>query len=62
MRDLTLAFVALQTLSITARAWEKMEPVMDEYRICTRARMVSESEYLYNELMRYLEEHPVLKT
>jgi len=59
---LDIRWVALMMAGMVRSMWEKIEPVMEEYRSRTRARMASESEYLYNELMKYLEEHPELKT
>jgi hypothetical protein len=55
--------VALQWAGITKRFWEKLKPFMSdlrEYRGFPRGW--SETEYLYNELMKYLEEHPELQT
>jgi hypothetical protein len=59
---LNIRLVALMMAGMVLNMWEKLEPVIEEYRSRTRTRMASESEYLYNELMRYLEEHPELKT
>jgi len=43
--------------------WEKFIPIIEEGRMEFGApRWFSETEYLYNELMKYLEEHPELKT
>ena len=59
---LDIRWVALLMAGMVINMWEKLEPVIEEYRLYTRPRMASESEYLYNELMKYLEKHPELKT
>jgi len=59
---LDIRWVALLMAGMVRDMWEKLEPVIEAYRAHTRERMASESEYLYNELMKYLEEHPELKT
>ena len=44
-------------------AWEKIGPIETESRIrFNQPRAFSDFEYLYNELMKYHEEHPELKT
>ena len=43
--------------------WEKFIPILEEgRREFDSPRWYSETEYLYNELMKYIEEHPELKT
>ena len=43
--------------------WEKYKPIIGDIRRLQNApRADSESEYLYNELMKYLEKHPELAT
>ena len=55
--------VALQWGGTTRRLWEKMEPFMSDVREAqTFPRAWAETEYLYEELMKYLDEHPELKT
>jgi hypothetical protein len=55
--------VALQWGGTTRRFWEKMEPYVSDVREAqTFPRAWAETEYLYSELMRYLEEHPELAT
>jgi len=55
--------VALQWGGITRRFWEKLEPCLSELReVRGFPRAWAETEYLFNELMQYLEEHPELKT
>jgi hypothetical protein len=55
--------VALQWGGNTRRFWEKMEPFMSAVREHQEfPRAWSETEFLYNELMKYIEEHPELKT
>jgi hypothetical protein len=54
--------VALQWGGVTRRFWEKMEPFMSDVRELQEfPRAWAETEYLYNELMKYIEEHPELK-
>ena len=51
--------VALQWGGMTRRFWEKMEPYVSDVREAqTFPRAWAETEYLYNELMKYIEEHP----
>ena len=58
--------IRLVALLMTGRIrvfWEKFEPIIDELReFHNYPRWMSETEYLYNELMKYLDEHPELKT
>jgi hypothetical protein len=43
--------------------WSKIEPVVDEAReLYDDPGAFGQAEYLYNELMKYLEDHPELKT
>ena len=43
--------------------WEKLDPIKEQIREHSYfPQWASETEYLYNELMKYLEEHPELKT
>ncbi len=54
--------VALQWGGTTRRFWEKMEPFMSDVREAQEfPRAWAETEYLYNELMKYIEEHPNLE-
>jgi len=54
--------IALQWGGNTRRFWEKLEPIMAELReVREFPRAWAETEYLYNELMKYIEEHPELK-
>jgi hypothetical protein len=60
---LSVRWVALLFGSWTRMFWEKVEPIADEIRVYRKApRIFSETEYLYNELMRYMKEHPELAT
>ena len=55
--------VALMWAGTTSRFWEKMKPFIAEVREVQQfPRAWAETEYLYIELMKYLEEHPELKT
>ena len=58
-----IRYVALLICGVT-RAWfEKYLPILvDGRRITGMTRWMSESEYLYHELIRYLGEHPELDT
>ena len=58
-----IRLIALQWAGMTRRFWQKIEPFMSDVReIRAFPRYWAETEYLYNELMKYLEEHPELKT
>ena len=58
---LDIRFVALLLSGHLRIYWEKTQPIIDEYRQYWNSQRVwSETEYLYNELMKYLEEHPEL--
>ena len=60
---LDIRWIALLICGMTRMYWEKMKPVLDEgRRVMGFPRWLSESEYLYDELMMYLEKHPELKT
>jgi len=60
---LDIRWVALLMCGMTRRFWEKMKPIIEEGRRAMGfPRWMSETEYLYGELMRYLEKHPELKT
>jgi hypothetical protein len=58
-----IRLVALLMTGMTRHFWEKYIPIIDEARERRGfPRFMSEAEYLYNELMRYTEEHPELAT
>jgi hypothetical protein len=58
-----IRLVALLMTIMTRTWWEKYKPIVEEgRRQMGYPRWMSESEYLYNELMKYIEEHPELKT
>ena len=58
-----IRYVALLMAGITRRLWEKLGLVITEIReYNNQPRIASEWEYLYNELMKYIEEHPELAT
>ena len=60
---LNIRWVALLFGSWTRMFWEKVEPIAEEIRVDHKApRFFSETEYLYNELMKYMKEHPELAT
>ncbi len=58
-----IRLVALTMTVMLTRYWDRFGPIIKEYRIRENMpRNYSESEYLYNELIKYLEKHPELKT
>ena len=58
-----IRYVALLMADITRRLWEKLALVIDEIReYNNQPRIASEWEYLYDELMKYMEDHPELAT
>ena len=59
---LDIKFVALLICGQTINLWEKFAPFADEIREYVKnKRWASEWEFLYNELIKYLDEHPELK-
>jgi len=60
---LDIDMVAVGFAGITRKAWEKMKPVILEQRgAWNQPRLASEFEYLYDRLMKHMEEHPELAT
>jgi hypothetical protein len=60
---LPIRLVALLLTGMTRAFWEKLKPIKDELRVMAGyVRWMSETEYLYDELLRYLGEHPELAT
>ena len=60
---LDIRLVALLISGQTIGIWEWNQRIIDEFREDrNQPRIWSEFEYLYHELMRYMEEHPELKT
>jgi len=60
---LDVRLIALLMCGMTRHFWEKLIPVKDEFRVeIGFGRWMSETEYLYGELMKYLEGHPELQT
>jgi hypothetical protein len=60
---LPVRMVALLICGVTRLYWERHIPVIDEGRRVTGSRrLYSENEYLYDELIKYLGEHPELDT
>ena len=58
-----IRLVALMWGGMTRRYWEKLEPFFHELReVRGFPRAWAETEYLYHELMKYIEEHPELAT
>jgi len=60
---LDIRLVALFFTSTTKQFWEKLRDSVYEWRkVSNTPRMLSETEYLYNELMKCLDRHPEVKT
>ena len=60
---LDIRFVALLLSGHVQMFWEKNLPIIDEWRqFWNNPRVWSETEYLYNALMKYMEEHTELNT
>ena len=60
---LPIRLVALLLTGMTRSFWEKLKPIVDEARVdMGYVRWFSETEYLYDELLRYLDKHPELWT
>jgi hypothetical protein len=58
-----IRLVAELIAGTTRKFWEMHEPIIVEVRKLTeQPRFLSETEYLYNRLMKYMEEHSELKT
>jgi hypothetical protein len=58
-----LDFVPPLAMTVAVRFWEKWGPIEVELRgILNNPRRSEYVEYLYNEIIKYLEEHPELKT
>ena len=60
---LDIKMVALMWSGLTRITWDKLEPIMDDFRRITNfPRLYSETEYLCKELIKYVDAHPELKT
>lgn len=60
---LDIRLIALLMTGLTKQWWEWWGPVARELSVeWNWPRYMIETEYLYNELMKYLEKHPELKT
>ena len=60
---LDIKYIAYLASWPTRVYWEKLKPIIEDVRRLQNApRSDSESEYLYVRLMKYLEEHPELRT
>ena len=60
---LDIEMVALLICGMTRHFWEKLIPIKEQVRAESGfSRWLSETEYLYDELMKYLAEHPELDT
>jgi len=63
-----LGFIPVRIVAVTMSLWvtgfwNKFGSMIVERRVRTNTpRLLSETEHLYNELMKYIEEHPELKT
>ena len=60
----SIRLVALLITGLTRSWWEGIyKPWIEDGRVKMKfRRWMSEAEYLYDELMKYIEEHPELKT
>lgn len=59
----SMRLVALTWAGSSRMVWEKLSPIIDEWRVASNyPRLWSETEYLCTELIRYMDEHPELKT
>jgi hypothetical protein len=60
---LNIRLIALMYAGGTRKIWEKLEPLMDGLRVkFDYPRVYSETVYLCETLMQYMDEHPELKT
>ncbi len=60
---LDIRYVALLLSGATMNYWSKLNPIVEGARRATGfTRFLSESEFLYDELIKYLDGHPELKT
>ena len=60
---LDIRFIAVMMGGTTRMYWEKMAPVVKEGRVVLGyPRWLSETEFLYDELMKYMKQHPELAT
>ena len=60
---LPIRLVALLLTGMTRSFWEKLKPLNEEIRVkAGYVRWMSETEYLYDELIKYIGEHPELAT
>ncbi len=60
---LGISVIAYTVSGLIKLTWEKLAPHIDELREeSNNIRWGSELEYLYDELMKYIDEHPELKT
>jgi len=58
-----MRLIALSYAGATRQLWEKLEPLMDGLKEKHNyPRLYSETEWLCKELMKYMDEHPELKT
>jgi hypothetical protein len=62
-RLLSMRLVALTWAGTSRMFWDKLSPIIDEWREeIGYPRLWSETEYLCKELIKYMDEHPELKT
>ena len=60
---LDIRVVALLVTGLVIQFWDKFIPVIDEVREALEwPRFYIEAEYLYDQLMKYIEEHPEIQT
>ena len=59
---LDIRVVALLMTGLVTGFWDKFIPIIDEARNTRGSpRLFIETEYLYNQLMKYIEEHPEIR-
>ena len=55
--------IALSFAGLVRQIWEKLEPILPDLRVKhAYPRLFSETEYLCKDVLKYMEEHPELKT
>ncbi|MHA1543173.1 MAG: DUF4760 domain-containing protein, partial [Candidatus Hodarchaeales archaeon] len=60
---LDIRVVALLLTQLVIQFWDKLIPVIDEVREARMGpRFWIETEYLYNQLIKYIKEHPEIQT
>ncbi len=58
---LDIRVVALFMTGLVTGFWDKFIPIIDEAREIVGPRLFIETEYLYDQLMKYIQEHPEIQ-